>query len=89
MVFLRAKGMQQSPRNIILQATVYYAMIKRTVIPIKDTKKECTDILNKKKVRLLNDETSRSNPDSSSSIYLNSAKVAQYILVYDNRREKE
>ena len=46
-------------------------------------------ILNQKKVRLVNDETSTRNPDSSMGIYLTAAKVAQCTLVADNRREKE
>ena len=33
-------------------------------------------ILNQKKVKLVNDETSMRNPDSSSGIYLTAAKVA-------------
>ena len=45
-------------------------------------------ILNKKKVRLVDDETFMSNHDSSSGIYLTAARAAQYILVADNRREK-
>ena len=39
MVVLQAKGIQQSPRNIILQDAVYDAAIKITVIPIQDMKK--------------------------------------------------
>ena len=46
-------------------------------------------ILNQKKVRLVNDETSTRNPDSSMGIYLTAAKVAQCTLVADNRRKKE
>ena len=46
-------------------------------------------ILHQKKVRLVNDEISRRNPDSSSGIYLTAAKVAQCTLVDENRREKE
>ena len=45
-------------------------------------------ILNKKKVRLVNGETSTRKPDLSTGIYLTNAKVAQYILVADNRQEK-
>ena len=44
-------------------------------------------ILQQKKVRLVNDETSSSNPDSDSVIYLTADKVAQCKLVADNRRE--
>ena len=75
MVFLLAKGTQQSPRNIILQAASYDAVRKRTVIPIQDMKKECMAILNQKKVRLVNYETSMRNPDYCSVIYLTAAKV--------------
>ena len=39
MVVLQVKGMQQSSRNIILQAAVYDAAIKITSIPIQDMKK--------------------------------------------------
>ena len=46
-------------------------------------------ILNKKKVTLVNDETSSRNPDSSLGIYLTTDKVSQYRLVAENRREKE
>ena len=46
-------------------------------------------IPNQKKVRLVNDETSTRNYDSGKRIYLTIAKVAQYRLVDDNRREKE
>ena len=46
-------------------------------------------MLNQKKVRLVNDETSMRNPDSSSGIYLTAAKVSQFRLVAENRKEKE
>ena len=46
-------------------------------------------ILQQKNTRLVNDETSRRNIDSNLGIYLTAAKVAQYRLVADNRREKE
>ena len=45
-------------------------------------------ILNQKKVRLVNDETLMRKPDSIMGIYPNAYKVAQYILVADNRIEK-
>ena len=89
MVVLQEKGTQQSPRNIILRAAAYDTARKITVIHIQDAKKECMAILNQKKVRLVNDETSMRNPDSSLVIYLTSAKLAQCRLVGDNRREKE
>ena len=44
---------------------------------------------NQIKVRLVNDETSTRNPDSSSEIYLTAAKVTQCRPVSENRREKE
>ena len=46
-------------------------------------------IINQKKVIFVNDETSTSNPDFSTGIYLTADKVLQFRLVYDNRREKE
>ena len=47
-------------------------------------------ILNQKKVKLANeDTTTRSNHDSTLGIYLTAFKVAQCIQVADNRREKE
>ena len=52
-------------------------------------KKECMAILNQKKVRLVNYETSMRNPDYSLVIYLTAAKVAQCRLMAENRREKE
>ena len=45
-------------------------------------------ILNKKKVRLVDDETFMSNHDSSSGIYLTADKSAQYRPVDYNRKEK-
>ena len=42
-----------------------------------------------KKLILDNDVTNRKKPDSSSEIYITAAKVLQYRLVADNRREKE
>ena len=46
-------------------------------------------ILNQKETRLVNDETSMRNPDSRTRIYLTAAKVVNFRLVADNRREKE
>ena len=46
-------------------------------------------ILHQKKAILENDVTTRRNPDSSSGIYLTSAKVAQCRMVAYNRRQKE
>ena len=46
-------------------------------------------ILQKNKVRLLNDVTSRRNHDFNLGIYLTAAKVAEFRLVDDNRIEKK
>ena len=62
---------------------------KITVIPIKDTKKECMAILTQQMAILANDETSMRNPDSSPGIYFTTDKVVQCRLVVDNSREKE
>ena len=51
--------------------------------------KESMMILQQKKVRLVKDEISGRNPDSSSVIYLTAAKLAKCILVAENRTEKE
>ena len=64
-------------------------MRKRTVTPIQDMKKKCIAILNQKKVRLINYETSMRNPDSSLEIYLTTSKVNYCRLMDENRREKE
>ena len=86
MVVLQAKGTQKSSKNIILQAAAYEAVRKIKIIPIQDTKKGCMVILNKNKVRLLNDETSMSKTDSRMRTYLTADKVAQFTLVAANRR---
>ena len=88
MVVLQEKGTQQSSRNIILQDAACGTVRKIIVIHIQDMKKEFMAIINKKRVRLVNDETSMINPDSSSVIYLTAAKLAHCRLVDDNRREK-
>ena len=64
-------------------------MRKITVILIQDMKKECMEILNQKKVILVNDETSMRKPDFSLVIYPTAAKVLQYRLVEENRKERE
>ena len=46
-------------------------------------------ILQKNNLRLVNAINLRMNPDSTLGIYLASAKLAQCILVADNRIEKE
>ena len=89
MVFLQSKGKQKSSRNFFLRDAEYDAVSKRIVIHIQETKKECMMILQKNNARLVNDETSRRNPDFSLVIYLIADKLAQYILVDNNRREKE
>ena len=89
MVVHRAKGCQQSSRNIVPRAAEYDAMRKRTVIPIQEIKKECMMILHQKNVRLIHDVTSRRKTHSNSTIYLTAAEVAWCRLVADNRREKE
>ena len=55
-------------------------------------KKEQMEILNQKKARLANydnDISTRKNPNPTSGIYLTAAKLAQCIMVAENRREKE
>ena len=63
-------------------------MIKRTAIPIQDTKKECMEVLNKKKARLVNDENYMRNPDYTLGTYLTTAKVEHCRLVAENKIEK-
>ena len=46
-------------------------------------------MLQQNKMNLNNDVTTRKNPDSSPGIYLTAAKVAQYRLVAENKRDKE
>ena len=46
-------------------------------------------VLQKKEEILANYETSRRNPNSRLGIYLTAAKVSQFRLVAENRREKE
>ena len=41
-----------------------------------------------KNMILVNDETSRRNPDLNPGIYITAAKLALFILVADNRIEK-
>ena len=75
--------------NIILQAAAYDTVRKRTFISIEDMNKEGMEILNQNKLILANNETSMSNPDSSSGIYLTTAKLLQCTLMANNMREKE
>ena len=89
MVVLWSNSMQQSSRNIILRAAAYGALRNRTVTPIQETKKECMNIPNQNKLRLVKNKTPMRNPDQSTVIYLTTAKVEQYRLVAKKRREKE
>ena len=50
---------------------------------------ECMAILNPKKLRLVNDETSMRNPDSGLGIYLTTDKVSQFRLTDEKKKEKE
>ena len=77
MVFLHEKGMEKSSRNIILQAAVYDAVRKRTVIPIQKMNKECMLILHQNKEILVNNENPSRKPDPSLGIYLTADKLAQ------------
>ena len=72
--------------KISIQATAYGAVMKRTVTPIQKLKKECMMIPHQKKVILVNNETSRRDPDSSLIIYLTAAKLAQCGMMSGNRR---
>ena len=85
----KQRVLKNHQRKIILWAAVYDAVRKGTFTPIQDMKKECMTIINQKKVRLVNDETSMRNPDYSTVIYLTTAKVVQYRLVTDDKIEKE
>ena len=67
---------------------MYDTVRKRTVLPLQDMKRETMMILNKKKVKLANeDANTRRNPYSTSVIYLTAVKVAQCRQVAENRRE--
>ena len=88
MFLLQNNCSQQSSSNIIIRAPAYDAAKKITFIPIQNMKKLMHNDNKSKEVILVNDETSTSNPDFSTRIYLTADKVAQYILLYDNRIEK-
>ena len=61
-------------------------MLKRTVLPLQEIKREFMMILNQKKVKLENEDVAtRRKPDSISGIYLTAVKVAQYRQVAENR----
>ena len=83
MVVLQAKGTQQSSGSIIICAAAHDAARKRIFTPIQDIKKECMAILNQKKVRLVNDETSTSVCSFLCHIFLLFfVKFSKYICPY-------
>ena len=62
----------------ILREAAYDTVQKRIVLPLQEMKIETMMILNKKKVKLSNeDANTRRNPNSTSVIYLTTVKVAQ------------
>ena len=73
---------------IVARSASYDTLRKQTFIPIREMKREYTEIMKHKKVRLYNDVTIRKKPDSISGIHLTTAKVAQYRMLADNRRDK-
>ena len=91
MVIIRAKGSTQQPsRNILLRAAAYDTVRKRTVLPLQEMKRETIMIHHQKKVKLADEyANTRSNPNSTSGIYLTAAKVAQCIQVAANGREMD
>ena len=46
------------------------------------------NVINQKKLRLVNDETSMRNPDFSTGIYFTAAKVAKCRLMSENRGKR-
>ena len=63
-----------------------------TAVALQETNKENIEILKQNKTRLKNDVrnmTTNMNSDSTPGIYLTAIKVSQYIMVAENRREKE
>ena len=63
-----------------------------TAVALQETNKENIEILKQNKARLKNDVrniTTNMNSDSTPGIYLTAIKVSQYIMVAENRREKE
>ena len=65
-------------------------MRKQTVLPLQDMNNEFMMVLNQKKIKLVNEDTTpRRNPDSTLVIYLTTVKVAQHRQVDENRIEKE
>ena len=92
MFYPQAKGIQQSSRNILLKAAAYDTVRKRDIYPLQETKKKHMEILDKNKARPENYEsniTTRNTPDSTSGIYLATAKVPQHSMVNDNTRENK
>ena len=65
-------------------------MRKQTVLPLQDMNNEFMMVLNQKKIKLVNEDTTpRRNPDPTSVIYLTTVKLAQHRQVDENRIEKE
>ena len=63
-----------------------------TAVALQETNKENIEILKQNKARLKNDVrnmTTNMNSNSTPGIYLTAIKVSQYIMVAENRREKE
>ena len=91
MVIIRAKGStQQSSRKNLLQAVAYDTVQKRTVLPLQEIKRETMMIHQQKKIKMEDeDANTRSNLNSTSGIYLTTAKVAQCRQVAANRREMD
>ena len=82
--------LQQLSRNILLWAAAYDTVQKQTVLTLQSMKRGFIMILNQKKVKLANqDTTTKRKSDSNLGIYLTTAKVFQCIQVAENRREKE
>ena len=67
-------------------------MRKRTIVPLKELKKEHIKILKLKMARLENyvsNMTTRMNSDSTSGIYLTAVKVSQWIMADENKRKND
>ena len=69
---------------------MYDTVQKRTVLPLQETNRENMMILNKREVKLENeDPNTRRDLNSASGIYLNAIKVAHCRQVAANRRDME
>ena len=88
MVIIRAKvSIQKISINTLLWAAAYDTLQNKTVLPLQGMKREFIMIVNQKKVKLANeDTTTRRNPDLTSGIYLTAVKVAQFRQVSENSR---